>query len=206
MVLVEVTVNSWFRSPVCPGVQLQICIFVPEVVEPPVTSRQNAFAITSVFLTTAHCWLTEPEEHGSTTTAAPFAWLEAVRQVVLLEPGRIVFPVPVGPVGALVVVVVPVGPLVLVEKTGVPVSQAIEPPHAAPGSGVPSQVQLDDCVWGTPMAWYGCTPKQSARVTSLKPWLWKRLMAKGTSVDAVVSSVSCSKTSAFVTLAEMMSL
>jgi hypothetical protein len=43
-------------------------------------------------------------------------------------------------VGPDVVVVVVV---VVEENTGVPVSHAIEPPQAAPGSGVPSQVQED---------------------------------------------------------------
>jgi hypothetical protein len=44
----------------------------------------------------------------------------------------------VGPDVVVVVVVV-----VVEENTGVPVSHAIEPPQAAPGSGVPSQVQED---------------------------------------------------------------
>jgi hypothetical protein len=43
---------------------------------------------TSVGPLTSHAWASEPETHGSTTTVPPFTLVGAVRQVVLLAPGR----------------------------------------------------------------------------------------------------------------------
>jgi len=91
---------------------------------------------------------------GWTTTVAPLVLLDAVRQVEALAPGRMV--TPVGTAVALeevVVVVFEVLVELVLEKTGVPVSQVMEPLQASPGSGVLSHVQDEVCCCATPMAW-----------------------------------------------------
>lgn len=52
----------------------------------------------------------------------------------------------------VVVVEVVVGMGVPLRRMGVPVRHGIDPPQAAPGSGVPSQVQVLSCTCGVPMA------------------------------------------------------
>lgn len=82
----------------------------------------------------------DPVVQGSISTAALLAFEAAVKHTPLPFPGRIDFPVGVGPIVVVVVVcVVVVVVAVDVERGGTPVSQFPEQP--APGSGVPSQLQ-----------------------------------------------------------------
>jgi hypothetical protein len=129
MVFAEI-VHIWF---VLPAAQVQICILVPSVVAPFVTSRHFVPKICRFDPETVQpCEVEPPETQSSISTAAPSVLDAALRHFATLAVGWMYVAVGVGPEGAVVE-----------EKTGVPVSHAIDPPQAAPGSGVPSQVQED---------------------------------------------------------------
>jgi hypothetical protein len=136
-IVVPEIVHCWFAFP---DPHVQICSFVPSAVDPPETSKHLLPKI----------WIApEPETvdqlcdvepavmQSSISTTAPSALDAAVRHLPELALGWMYWfgvgvGVAVGPEGAVVV-----------EKTGVPVWHAIEPPQAAPGSGLPLHVQDD---------------------------------------------------------------
>jgi hypothetical protein len=123
--------HCWFELPVA---HVQICIFVPSMVLPPVTSRHLFPKIWMADPDSVQLCEVEPAEtQSSISTTAPSALDAAVRHFAELALGWMYWfgvGVPVGPEGA-------------VENTGVPVWHAMEPPQAAPGSGVPLHVQED---------------------------------------------------------------
>lgn len=132
-IVLPVRDHAWFVSP---PVHVQICIFVPSAAEPPVTSRHLLSKICSAAPATVQlCPVEPPATQSAISTAAPSALEAAVRHFSALRLGWMYWfgvGVGVGPEDAVVVVEV---------KTGVPVSHGMEPPQAAPGIGVPSQVQ-----------------------------------------------------------------
>jgi uncharacterized protein (DUF1501 family) len=94
------------------------------------------------------CDVEPPATQSSISTAAPSVLDATLRHFAALAVGWMNVAVEVGPEGPVVVVVVvvevgPEGPVVVVvERGGVPVSHAMDPPQASPGSGVPSHVQV----------------------------------------------------------------
>jgi hypothetical protein len=79
------------------------------------------------------CDVEPPATQSSISTAAPSVLDATLRHFAALAVGWMNVAVEVGPEGPVVVVV---------ERGGVPVSHAMDPPQASPGSGVPSHVQV----------------------------------------------------------------
>lgn len=124
-------VHIWFVLPVA---HVQICNLVPSVIAPLVTSRHLDPKIRKVDPDVVQpCEVDPPATQSSISTAAPSVLDAAVRHFAELTVGWMYVAVAVGPDGAVE------------EKTGVPVWHGMAPPHAAPGSGVPSHVHAD-CV------------------------------------------------------------
>jgi hypothetical protein len=83
------------------------------------------------------CEVEPPATQSSISTAAPSVLDATLRHFAELAVGWMYVAVGVGPEG----------PVVVVERTGVPVSHAMDPPQASPGSGVPSHVQVACGLW-----------------------------------------------------------
>lgn len=138
------TVHIWFVLPVA---HVQICNGVPFVSTPFVTSRHMVPKIWRFDPEMVQACEAEPETQSSISTTAPLVLDAALRHLEALAVGCTDVAVGVGPEVVVVVVVdVEVAVPVVEEKTGVPVSHAMDPPQTSPGSGVPSHVQEEVCV------------------------------------------------------------